>query len=416
MVMLVQSSLACNLKHHLRHPDTQHDWIDNVSDTYPAPLLPVDNSDACDPLLVTTQRSMPSADGPDPNVQDLRQLRCTISRGAVPVSNINLFRMLRLVQITGDRVLEPARRNDDEDSWKVHSQSNLEDLDNLFGFDSRTMGSASTTLLYQNSDIPTKVEQSVDGPLPFLRPSTVSICHCDVSACPGNPAHTILEPVNILQDTAVRSVKDQLQLHQEILQYTTFRGAVPDNNRLQLIFDLSPQRSFYSCPSQVAVVDYSTALVDPAVTEELSHCHGDRTTSRWTGDVYHAQPPQESLWPLTVLSHVTNPIWTQQLPQQPSILGGVIRVTNHAIRTPSQISLQLDVNGGPDGQLQRHMTISSGTVPSYILGSHCCSSADPVEIYGQEHLSVDIDKILFPTSLCDCWQSPLAQKPPKGWF
>ena len=395
-------------------PDTQHDWIDNVSDTYPTSLLTVDNSDACDPLLVTTQRSMSSADGLDPNVQDLRQLQCTIFRGAVPVSNINLFRLLRLVQITGDRVRESARRNDDAVLWKVHSQSNLEDLDSLFGFDSRTMGSASTTLLYQNSDISTKVEQSVDGPLPFLRPLTVSICRCDFSACSGNLAHTILTPVNILQDTAVRSDKDQLQLHQEILRYTTFSGAVPDNNRLQLIFDLSLQRSFYSCPSQVAVVDSSTALVDLAVTEELFYCHGDRTASRWTGDVYHAQPSQESLWPLTVLSHVTYPIWTQQLLQQPSVLDGVIRATNHALRMPSQISLQLDVTSGPDGQLQRHMTISSGTVPSYILGSHCCSSAGPVEIYGQEHLSVDIDKILFPTSLYDCGNFHLLRNPQRG--
>ena len=397
------------------HPAIQNDSSDDLSDPYHASLLTVGDSDFCDLPLVTPQSSVPTGDGPDPNVYDPSQLQCTISRGAVPVSNIDWFRMLRLVQTTGERVVEPARRDDDEDSWKTYSQSDLEDLDTLFRFDFRTMGSASTTLLYQNSDIPTKVEQSADDPLPFLRPSTVSVGHCNLPACPCNPAYTSLVPVNILQDTVILSVKNQLQLHQEFLQDTTSRGAVPDNNRLQLIFDLGQHRSSRSCPSQVAFVDYPTTPVDSDVTEGLSYCHGYRTASLWPGDLYHAQP-QESQWSLTVSSHTNNSIRTQQLLQEPSVLDRAVLVTNHVTHTPFRTSFQLDVDGGPDRQLQRHTTISSGTVPSYILGPHCCSSADLMEVYGQGHLPVDIENFMFPTLLCDRGNFNLLGTPQRGGY
>ena len=179
-----------------------------------------------DLFQVPFQSSSSEGAVPDPNVYDPGQLQFTISRGAIPVFNIDWSQTFRLFQTTGEQVVVSARRDVDEDLWKRYSQSDVEDFDTLSRFDFSAMGSAPTTLQYQNIDISTKVEQSEGDPLPFLNLSTVSIDYRDLPSFPCDTVRTIWAPANILQDTVIFSDKNRHRLHQEPLQDTTFRGAV----------------------------------------------------------------------------------------------------------------------------------------------------------------------------------------------
>ena len=384
---------------------------------------------------------------PDPTIPDLDPRHFTISRGAVPVTNSDGSQQCRVDQITGKYPVGLITNCGDEDLRQSLVHSSLNHRDPLSGLLFSAMGSASVTLQCQNSDISTEVEMGADDPLPSPSLHEVLLKHHDRSIFSRDAIRTVWFPDGVLQDTFILLDKNHYRLHQKSLHDTSSTGAVPDDRCLQLLFNLAQRRSVPRCLRRIHSNDSpvwacslpSKTLLSPGLhgahtcRTSLLVSHDDATKPFCYPDYYTAcsgpsdshqvRSTQESQLCSTASKFtVATSLCTDDLPvmlqdlQQSSIFSETVPVIDTPFHESLWRTLPFVADSGSNNQCLRQGTISSGTVPSYILDSCRGDDALLIESYFQDRFPTDIagPVILIPTY--DRERPNQCETPPRGIY